>query len=600
MNSYKYLKDDVAFDERLKLSISKIKSEFKNGNIKTQTDYAYKLKNTIIDFYKTLGKPSFIFHEASDVPSYQHYLDMLNRAVSDMGILISGCSSISKSLSLSQNEMNDSVNILIRRTTGILNKVNGLERKIDSLRNASSSVYTDDFLKDENIHIGNSKEDTAFADTSSGVLILPATNNISLTSKVDLEILDSSNGFPGNTHEVYHSVGNINGNIKYKGENNPHLDLSSIKVSDVGSFSNSDWFEFEMYNIDDKVKNETSMIGFRYKEGIHWISEDKTLKLNLKATLRQPATLNHFSITAIPKTNSNITNPVINRVIVSDDYAGVQVIEVNKELDGKVIIPFNSQMTRSITIELEQNERYLTKVCRQYALNIDSTAIPKYVSSDFKGYLQTENPIHSIELLNLKYDNKNGSIIYPNTKDKNNFIDKEYIKSQLFFSGKADANTKLQYEIVDAYRYSIGVSELDIRYRQYNKSGIYISKTFVSEEQIKTLTLNAEDMIPNKFRNYLKEGQKYEDFLKYYVSFDEGGEWIEIMPRHRSHVKPCTIVVNSNAAIVNRNKNITYVDMLYDPKTFKVKIELSRPESINDETPMVDNYFVDISSEEVI
>lgn len=599
MNGYKYKQDDIAFDERLKLSISKIKSDFKNGNIKTQTDYAYKLKSTIIDFYKTLGKPSFIFHETSDIPSYQHYLDMLDRAVSDMGILISGSSSISRSLSISQNEMNDSVNMLIRRTSGILNKVNSLEKKIDSLRNASSSIYTDDFLKDENVHVGNSKEDTAFADTSSGVLILPAISNISLTSKVDLEILDSSNGFPGNTHEVYHSVGNINGSIKYKGESSPHLDLSSIKVSDIGTISNSDWFEFEMYNLDDKVKNDTSMIGFMYKEGISWVNDEDSLKLNIKATLKQPMVLNHFAITAIPKTNSSIANPVIKTVTISDDYAGVQVVNVNKELEGKVIISFNSQLTKTITIEIVQDERYLTDVCRQYALNIDSTSIPKYINNDFKGYLQTENPIHSLELLNLKYDKKNGSIIYPNTKDKSSFIDKEYTKSQLFFT-KTDANTKLQYETVKAYRYSIGISEFDIRYRKYSKSGIYISKTFVSDEEIKTLTLNSEDFIPNKFRDHLKEGQTYEDFLKYYISFDEGGEWVRIMPRHRAHVKPCTIVVNSNVAIVNRNKNVTYVDMISDPTTFKIKIELSRPEEVNDETPMVDNYFVDISSEEFI
>jgi NADH/NAD ratio-sensing transcriptional regulator Rex len=59
MNGYEYRQDAVIFDERLKQDIAKIQRDFKNGNIKTQTDYAYAIKALIKEFYKNLGKPSF-------------------------------------------------------------------------------------------------------------------------------------------------------------------------------------------------------------------------------------------------------------------------------------------------------------------------------------------------------------------------------------------------------------------------------------------------------------------------------------------------------------------------------------------------------------
>lgn len=597
MNNYRYRKSNVVFDKRLKEIVSKFKREFNNGKIKTETDYAYNVKQAVVDFYNNLGKPSFKFHEASDVPSFPHYIDMVKKARNDIETLLYGCSNIGDSITVSEEEMNDTIEILTKRTEGVLTNVSNLEKKIKSLRNAKDIIFSDTFTEDNNQYKEVNDEYENFADTSNGVLTLKPTQNKKVMDGFNLEILNTSNGFPGNTHEVYYSISNLmNSNIKYKGENNPSLNLKSLI-----SHSDGSWFEFEMFNLDDDVKAETSNVGFLYKEEISWVTDDDVLKLNLKMYSDVAVKSNFFKITSIPKLNSNVTNPILKKIIVSDDIAEVQSISVEKELIDSVIVTFSSQMVKSILIEIEQPEGYLTDVCRQYALNVDPTRIPYFFNDEFKDYIQIEQPKESrrsIELLGLKYNQKDSTFTYPSTKNENTFLTNEYIKSQLFYNNSQSNNYKVQSEIVKAIRYSIGLKSIDLRIRNYLESGIYVSKEFSTIEPIKTLTFNSTDYIPDKFAEYLKDGEDFNSFIKYYISFDNGSKWHIINPRHKAHLGPCTMIINSNSIVSNRNKNITYIDMLYDPKSFIVKIELTRPLNINDESPVIYEYNVNINSEE--
>lgn len=600
MNNYKYRKSTTVFDKRLKEIVSKFKREFNNGKIKTETDYAYNVKQAVINFYNTLGKPSFQLHKASDIPSFPHYIDMVKKAKDDMETLLYGCSSISDSIVISENEMNDTIEMLTKRTDGVLMNVSNLEKKIKSLRNAKDVVFSDTFTKDLNKYKEVNDNYENFADTANGVLTLKPNKNKRIMDGFNIEILNTSNGFPGNTHEVYYSISNLmNNNIKYKGENNPNLNLKNIIRQD----SDGSWFEFEMFNLDEDVKAKTSGVGFLYKEDISWITEDDVLKLNLKMYSDTPVKSNFFKITSIPKVNSNVTNPILRKITVSDEMAEVQSITVNKELVDSIIVTFSSQMVKSIIIEIEQPEGYLTDVCRQYALNIDPTRIPYFFNDEFKDYIQIEQPKEtrsSIELLGLKYNQNDSTFTYPSTKNENTFLTNEYIKSQLFYNNKSTNNYKIQNEVVKAIRYSIGIKNIDLRIRSYLENGIYVSEEFVTTEPIKTLTFNSTDYIPIKFKDYLKKDEDFNSFIKYYISFDNGSNWHSINPRHKAHMGPCTIVINSNSIVSNRNKNIIYIDMLYEPSSFIVKIELSRPVEVNDESPIIYEYNVNVSAEEDI
>lgn len=598
MNGYEYRQDNAAFDARLKETVAKIQFKYDTGQIKTQTDYAYELKNAILEFYKSLGKPTMKFIPASIVPFYKEYTTMIENASSDMNTLINGLESNYENLNSSIEKTEDSIDILIRRLDQVSSTTDFITNKITAIRKASDIIISDDFSDEADKSINNN----SYIDTSTNALMLGIYKNNSISEdNLDIEILDTSNGFPGNTHEIYNTVGGGNNNIMFKGENNSHTKLSAISQAynfgGVSSYTSSNWFEFEMYNISDTVKEDTSMIGFSYIEGINWITNDDTLYLNLKLTLKSESNSNYLVIKGAPKTNES-SNPILYKVTVSDSNGILQIMTVGKELVGTVIVPFTSQKVKYVTIELIQTEYVRTQVCRQFGVNIDPTKISKYVSDDFKDFVEVEEPLQSIELLGLKYDKKNKSIIYPTTADSESFLDDAYIKSQLFYNTISTNEVEIKREAVNANRYNIGISAVDIRYRKYVQDGEYISKTFTTSSIIKQIIFNSEDYIPYSFKNYISKDEDINDFIKYYISFDHGNEWHIIHPRHKASSGSCTIIVNSDSAVLNRNPNITYVDMMTQPDSFIIKIVLSRPEEIIDETPIVYRYNLDISSKE--
>jgi hypothetical protein len=598
MNGYEYRQDNAALDSRLKQEVAKIQFKYQNGQIKTQTDYAYELKNAILEFYKQLGKPTMKFIPAASVPFYEEYTTMLENAINDMNTVIQGCSSNYETLNSSKQKTEDSIDILVNRIDQIAATTDFIKNKITAIRKASDIIISDDFSDGTGYKAQNS-----FIDTSSNALMLGIVNSQSISdNNLDIEILNTSNGFPGNTHEVYNTVGTINNKFTFKGENNTHIKLSAIKENNVNtsaasSYTSTNWFEFEMYNISDSIKEDTSMIGFSYTEGIRWVTDDDTLYLNLKLTLQSENNSNYVVIKGAPKTNET-ANPILHKVIVSDDLGLLQIIELNRELVGTLVIPFSSQKVKYVTLELIQTEFISTQVCRQYGINIDPTRVSKYDSDDLQGYVEVEAPLQSIELLGLKYDKRNRSIIYPTTANTENFLDDAYVKAQLFYNTISSDGNLIKREPVNANRYSIGISAVDVRYRKYVKVGTYISKTFTASSPIKQLIFNSEDYIPSSFNNYVPDTGNINDFIKYSISFDNGGEWHPIYPRHKASSGSCTIIVNSDSAVLNRNPNITYVDMMTSPSSFIIKIELSRPEDIIDETPIVYNYNLDISGKE--
>ncbi|MDB3083445.1 virion structural protein [Clostridioides difficile] len=587
MNNYKYKRPSILFEERIKILIEDLNKDFDSGKIKTKTEYFYEFKNMIIDFYNKLGKPLFEFHEAVDIPSFSSYSDMLKKAKCDMHILICSYKEIGNNLQIYFKDVKEENELLINKLNCIEIEINELDKKVDSLKTVSNMIYSDDFTKISNINNLNNVSCSVL----NRALTLATISSKCVNDNINIQILDVSNGFPGNTHEIYSSYNKI----KYIGEDDPH-----IYLSDILDGNDDTWFEFEMYNLEDDIKIKTAMVGFKYKEGISWISDDKILKLHFKIVLDIPVNINWFKISGIPNQNVNLHNPIIKRIVVRDKYENVQILQLNESLKEENIITFKSSIVKEIVVELEQEDSNFTKVCREYFLNIDPTKIPYFFYDNNKDYIQFDKPQKSIEIIGLKYNHNNKNIIYPSTKSTNKFSTREYVKSQLFYKKISEDSYKFQYEEVNAKRYVIGIKNIELKYKVYDKYGVYLSEKFLSTESIRSITLNSKDYIPRRFMEYLDENKKIDDYIKYYISFDDGSVWTRIRPRHRAEYGSCAIVINSNISTINRNKNITYVDMLNDVNEFRLKIELDRPDEIIDESPIVYNYRIDVGSEEII
>lgn len=550
-----------------------------------------------MEHYKNIGKPTYKFIAAADIPSYTNYKNMLYNAKKDMITILNGYQNINSEIESFKNNVGSNIEMILKKISSLYMMIEDTEKSIDELKSISNIVYCDDFSEDKNTHIENSTENTASVDISSRSLSLPFLENISVSKSLNVRILEGSNGFPGNTHEVYDL---INNNITFTSENDPHINLGDIKKDADRTFNNSKWFEFEMYKLDQEVLEKTSGIGFKFKEGISWINQDDdSLKLILEAYSDSPIETNHIELRLLPKQNAFSTNPILKKVTISNEEAKKQILYINKEVKDKIFIPFQLQTVTSVIFELEQPESIRTKVCREYALKIDSTTTSKF-EDDFDNYIHVESPKVSIELLGLKYNNKDKSIIFSDTKNTTDFIDNEFIKSNLFSPRSFNNDLKNVNEIVDANRYYIAIKELDFKKRKYKTDGIYISNTFKSKNDIKQVIFNSEDFIPIEFEEYLKDGENINDFIEYYIMFDTDYVWYRIYPRHRSFLGPCAIHINSNSIIKNRSNKILYLDSLKEAREFTIKIVFKRPEELQNMTPIVYGYNVEVNHKESV
>lgn len=584
MNSYKYKPSTVLFDERIKSVLSTIQSNYNSGKIKTKSQYAYEIKEAIYNFYKNMGKPTYRFIPASDVPSFLHYKEMVKNAITDMSEITSGCESLNKIICDMNEEMTEVIGEINNTMFSIDSKVCEIEKKISSISDASSLVYSDSFT---NVRLSSDEESVgmASADIEDGTCKLKY-DMLQGESGFEVVILNTSNGFPGNTHEVYETISGT----KYVGDIEPRSSISSVKTNDA-----NDWFEFEMYNLDNDTKSKTSSVGFRYKEGIEWISDEDSLKLDLKITLNNPRMLNIFKINGIPKVNFHTDNPVITEIIIKDDYAGTQIIKYGEELKESTVINFKPQVVKEIIVKIIQSDSVITKVARNYSVAIDTNKVPYFTSDGYDDYTKIDNPTISIESLGLSYDYSTKGIIYPSTSSNNSFLNKEYIKANLFYSDiKSDDNNKIFSEVINAYRYRIGISQIALEYREYSNESVYLSKVFETPVAIKRVTLNATDSIPHSFLQ-IDNDVKYID---YYISFNDEQEWYQIHPRTCNQSGPCCVIINSHNNIESRDKNVKYIDRLIDAYSVRLKIILCRPESIINETPIVLDYNLDVDGEE--
>lgn len=590
MNSYKYKPSTIVFDERVKHTLSKLQSEYNFGKSMTKSEYAYKVKQAVFEFYKSMGKPTYEFTPASDVPSFVHYKNMIESAASDMSQIIKGCEYINGVLNEMDNVLLEETSVINDNVSMIDFKIKEIENRIKSISSASSMILSDSFEFNDIDTDDESTKNLSHADVSEGLCQIAATDTIS-SNDFEVSILETSNGFPGNTHEVYDTMDGV----KYIGEVDPRISIHSVTSKDK-----KDWFEFEMYNLDNEVRMKTSSVGFKYKEGISWIKEDNELNLDLKITFRTPRILNILRLNGIPKVNYQTEHPIIKEIIIKDDYAGIQVIKYGDYLLENTTIQFKPQVVKEVIIKISQRDNVVTKVARNYTLSIDPTKMPYFFNDEYKDFTQIDKPTISIEALGLSYNKSDKSIIYPSTTSSNSFLNKEYTKANLFYStNNTTDNSKLFTDVINAYRYRIGISYIGFEYKQYSENGVYISKSFESENPIKKVTLNAYDKIPGTFYTIEQdEKEKDKPFIAYYLSFNNEEEWHRIYPRTLHSEGPCSIVINSFLNVESRSPNVTYIDTLMEYTRVRLRIELRRPIEVIDESPIVNEYNLDIDGEE--
>jgi hypothetical protein len=124
-----------------------------------------------------------------------------------------------------------------------------------------------------------------------------------------------------------------------------------------------------------------------------------------------------------------------------------------------------------------------------------------------------------------------------------------------------------------------------------------MSKNFTLDRPIKEISLSVSEMIPVEF--YQDDWATSNQWIKYYVSIDDGGHWYQISPLERTpnggeeSFPPKVVSVVSAGVEEESSDTKTYIQATEDVKQIKLMAELNRPtkeETMAALTPIIYDY----------
>ena len=138
-------------------------------------------------------------------------------------------------------------------------------------------------------------------------------------------------------------------------------------------------------------------------------------------------------------------------------------------------------------------------------------------------------------------------------------------------------------------RWSIGLRDVKIQSNSYQAMAEVISKPFNFPYPIEFLMLNSEYFIPAEYASQqINQNNRY---LSYYISIDDGGEWLPISPVEDPFNQsiPEIYAFGQNASAETRIPGVAYVLNTPNITSVRVKIQIERPSFVSG-TPIVKSY----------
>lgn len=521
------------------------------------------LKSSISQALLNLSKPSFQRREALTVPIFEDYESMMKESIQDLRGLLQDCLTLETSLKDLSKKNNLMKKIIWNRISLIKKTIESIFSSL-SLEEISGNKWSfnETFASNEYMEFGDSS-----IDILSGILTLKETKNEKIKN-MSIKIHEDSNGFPGNTHEATQN----RGEVVFKGEGGIHADLN-----DIMDEKDSSWFEYEVFSVNPELLSKIGVDGFEYQEGVSWITDQKEMSLKMTVTLDKETVANKLSLKPF-LVNSFGTEPARIRYIkvFSEDKKRSAIISAEENFSEDKVYLFKELPVKTIEMEFVSEDPYDTKIGHYF-----------FGSEQTEEIVRTKGSNLSVSLLGFKYAGKEGKLTPPSSHDEEGkplIPDENKMKEEFFGLHLREENC--HREILDGKRFMIGIKELFLSKTEYAQSSSYVSKDIVVKDKISSISLESDDYVPKSF------GVEA-NYLKYYISLDDGKEWLPIFPKHRNHNGPSTYRINSLLSDPAKG-NAKLLYRLEDCYKVKVKIEMSRPSLQNGETPVVRNYKIKI------
>ncbi len=576
-NLLQYTNKSKTIDNKLNALLSQINYDYNNGNIRTETEYYYRIKNMLTKFYESLTKPTFQYRPAVSTPMSDEYNAMITESYSDMEYIVKDCEALSELISQSFTDAELGRLMMTNELAYISKKISAIGESITKNQSMGTVVFTELFNDQEMMgNVGSEK--SCYLNTANGILTLRQASK-SKTTIAKIEIDNKvSNGFPGNTH----CVDTLNNELHFIGQDGLHLDPNAM-IDDT----KDTWFEFELFSITDDTRKQCNSYGFEYDEGVSWINNDDILRLKLIAHLAANTTCSWVTITPYLSEIKGVKSCYLEKCEVITTSNNVYEVAVNQIFDDTLVFPFPPQAVSRIEFTFKQPAKYLTKIGHFYYTSANTSNMSIFQDYDYSDmFARIDGKKPSVGLLGAKYDPTTQWITYADSLTE--LPDTNYIKDNLFTLPESTIARKSAQEIIDAYRYMIGIRSIQLSSCTFLESSEYVSKQFTTDDVITSITLDAVEYIPGADP----------DILRYYVSLNGGVTWHQIYPMHRAYEGIYKYYVNNdsienllaNDSTQKKSKNLSIVG---EAKSVQLKIEMDRPvgvENMEYATPIVYQY----------
>lgn len=569
--------------EKMKTILRDLGRAYEAGQIKSPAELQHRVYQQLQEFYDSIGKNTFKPIKAWGPPYSADHNLMIQRMLDDFSTLYSEVILMTNDLANNYEQVELERQSFLARLT----KIDGLVKNIDgNIKEADYTVvFRDNFVDYDRFLTGGTTLTPANLSADEGLLTLAKVDGEVFNEYATITIVEG-NGFPGNTHIVR----SVSGSLKFDGQEKMHINMADILDG------NSDtWFEYEMFELTDSTRQTTQGMDFEYREAIEWATVGGDLRCVMKIDFAKPKTMNWFSISPFIPSDKGATPAVIEKIIVTDDKGSISSMAFGESFDSTKGYLFPRQSCKTIMIYLSQNVAYETMIGHFFFKQVNTADIAVMNQKNEQEGIRIHGPVTSVKNLGVTYDTGSREILYPVASYGDTIKDEDAKKNELFSIPATPTNVHAGLEQVSAYRYVIGLRDVNLASYTFDKESEYVSTPFISATPLTGVELDVDVDIPTIF-------DAATDWVEYYISIDEGQNWHPIFPRnvYRSQAKT-KYLFNSGVPKEGRVDEIGYLESLTDIYQIQLKIVLRRPETIKDAqfyTPIVYGYELHVTTAE--
>lgn len=550
------------------------------GEIATRTGQLQEFYHRLHRFYDTIGRPLFTAREADMLPSSAAYNQMLNELLKDLELLYIEVGHIRNNLDASFLESEIDRAVLDER----------LRRSEDRLLavDANASGKTDDVVFRDGFMDNALRDDTRVLDrpartwTREGILTLHPKQATSHIESATLRI-HSGNGLPGNTKQANASAGEI----RFVGEEALHLNLADLLDGNADT-----WFEYERFRLAKEATDALRGYGLTYAEGVAWAStDDAALTLVLEVDLPEAVPVNWLSLRPFVPSDRGAKAAEVVSIEVQDGQGHIfRPLSDEASLENEKVYLFGRKLCKRVLITLQQPHGYATEVGHRYYQEIETESLSymERMKQQPGKRLPGEDP--SVTALGLDFDHAAQQLIHPPVTKDFVYTELDKFKDALFRLPdvpEADLfRVKNGLELVPAHRQAIGLRDLGVANYEFQQTSDYVSVPFATERDIVGISLSVDQEIPQEF----PEGE----WLRYWVSPDDGENWHRIHPRGVTKAGAKLLYLfNTFTPTEGRIESFGYVDLDKPVRSVRLRVELERPVGFPDAecyTPILRSY----------